>query len=47
MTTLTYMLGLMDYTPGQIISLILFFPMLGSSLVAAVAQGAVNFFSSR
>lgn len=46
MTALTYRLGFMDYTPSQIISLILFFPMLGSSLVGALAEGAVKFFSS-
>lgn len=37
----------MDYTPTQFISIMLFFPMLASSLVGAVGQGAVNFFSSR
>lgn len=46
MTPLTYRVGRMNYTPQQFISILLFFPMLLSSLVSSVGQGAINFFSS-
>lgn len=37
----------MNYTPGQMISLLLFFPMLFFGLLSALGQGAINFFSGR